>query len=163
MEPTLYDLLAVLLVIVGLAGTVLPAIPGALLVFAGLFVAAWADGFARVGMAGLAIIAILGALSFVADFLAALLGAKRAGASPMALAGATLGTVLGLFFGLPGMLLGPFIGAVGGELLARGRFAQAGKVGLATWLGLVVAAVLKVVIAFMMIATYLAFYFLNGK
>jgi len=163
MEPTLYDLLAVLLVIVGLAGTVLPAIPGALLVFAGLFVAAWADGFARVGMAGLAIIAILGALSFVADFLAALLGAKRAGASPMALAGATLGAVLGLFLGLPGMLLGPFIGAVGGELLARGRLAQAGKVGLATWLGLVVAAVLKVVIAFMMIATYLAFYFLNGK
>jgi uncharacterized protein len=163
MEPTLYYLLAMLLVIVGLAGTVLPAIPGALLVFAGLFVAAWADGFARVGMAGLAIIGILGALSFVADFLAALLGAKRVGASPMALAGATLGTVLGLFLGLPGMLLGPFIGAVGGELLARGRLAQAGKVGLATWLGLVVAAVLKVVIAFMMIATYLAFYFLNGQ
>ena len=163
MEPTALYLLAAVLVIVGLAGTVMPVIPGALLVFAGLFVAAWADGFARVGTVALVIIGALGVLSFVADFLASLLGAKRVGASPLALFGAALGGGLGLFFGLAGMILGPFVGAVAGELLARGRLAQAGKVGLGTWLGLVAAAVLKVIIAFMMIATFLAFYILNGK
>ncbi len=163
MEPTLYYVLATVLVIVGLAGTVMPVIPGALLVFAGLFVAAWADGFARVGTVALAVIGALGVLSFAADFVASMLGAKRVGASPQALVGAALGGGIGLFFGVGGMIVGPFIGAVGGELLARGRLAQAGKVGLGTWLGLLAAAVLKVIIAFMMIATFLAFYILNGK
>lgn len=163
MEPTLLYLLAVVLLIVGLAGTVMPVIPGALLVFAGLFVAAWADGFTRVGTVALVIIGALGVLSFVADFFASLLGAKRVGASPLALFGAALGGGVGLLFGLAGMILGPFVGAVAGELLARGRIAQAGKVGIGTWLGLAAAAVLKVIIAFMMIATFLAFYILNGK
>jgi len=161
MDPTLYYVLATLLVLVGLAGTVLPVLPGTLLVFAGLFIAAWADNFAHVGVAGLAIIGTLGALAFVADFVASLLGARRVGASPQALAGAAIGGLVGFFFGLAGMIVGPFAGAVGGELLAKGRLAQAGKVGLGTWLGLVAAAVLKVVLAFMMIATFVTFYVMN--
>lgn len=163
MEPALYYLLAVVLVLIGLAGTVMPVIPGALLVFAGLLVAASADGFARVGTVALVIIGALGVLSFVADFVASLLGAKRVGASPQALLGAALGGGIGLFLGLAGMIVGPFIGAVAGELVARGGLAQAGKVGLGTWLGLLAAAVLKVILAFMMIATFLAFYILNAK
>lgn len=162
MDPSVQYALAVVLVVVGLAGTVLPVIPGALLIFAGLFLAAWADGFARVGMVGLVIIGVLGALSFAADFVATLLGAKRVGASPQALVGATVGGIVGLFFGLPGMIAGPFLGAVAGELLARKRLAQAGKVGLGTWLGLAAAAVAKVVLAFMMIATFLGFWWFGG-
>ena len=162
MEPTIYFVLATLLVAVGLAGTVLPAIPGALFVFGGLALAAWADGFAHVGPVGLSIIGVLGLASFVADFVASLVGAKRVGASPLALAGATAGGLIGLFLGLPGMILGPFVGAVGGELIARGRVLQAGKVGLGTWLGLVASAVLKLVLAFMMIATFAAFWILGG-
>jgi len=96
------------------------------------------------------------ALSFLADFVGSLAGAKRVGASPLALAGAALGGGIGIFFGIPGILAGPFVGAVAGEFLARGRLAQAGKVGLGTWLGLIVAAVAKVVIAFLMIATFFA-------
>ena len=76
--------------------------------------------------------------------------------------GATLGGAIGLFFGLAGMILGPFIGAVAGELIARREWLRAGKVGIGTWLGLVAAAVVKVILAFMMIATFLAFYFLNA-
>ena len=163
MEPTLYFVLAAVLVLVGLAGTVLPAIPGALFVFAGLFLAAWADGFAHVGAVGLTIIGVLGALAFVADFVASLLGARRVGASPLALAGAALGGLVGLFLGLPGLILGPFVGAVGGEFLARGRWAQAGKVGLGTWLGLVAAAILKLILAFMMISTFFAFWLVMGS
>ena len=162
MEPTLFYLAAVALVIVGLLGTVLPVIPGAALIFAGLLLAAWVDDFARVGPVGLTIIGVLGILSWVADFVASLLGAKRGGASPQALVGATLVGAVGLFLGIPGMILGPFVGAVGGELIARRELVQAGKVGLGTWLGLVAAAVVKVIIAFMMIATFLAFYFLNA-
>ena len=162
MEPTVWYLIAGIAVVVGLLGTVLPVIPGILFVFAGLFLAAWADQFAKVGPVGLTIIGTLGALAFVADFVASLLGAKRVGASPQALVGATAGGLVGIFLGIPGMILGPFVGAVAGELMAKGRLAQAGKVGLGTWLGLVAAAVLKVVIAFLMIATFLTFYIMNG-
>lgn len=158
----LYDLLAVVLVVAGLAGTLLPVLPGTLLVFAGLFVAAWADGFAHVGAGGLAAIGVLAALSWVVDFAGAALGAKRVGASPLALGGATLGAVVGLFLGIPGLILGPFLGAVAGELLARGGLVRAGKVGVAAWLGLVLAAVAKVALAFLMIATFAAFWLLAG-
>jgi uncharacterized protein len=161
MDPLVYHALAVILVVVGLLGTVLPVIPGIVLVFGGLFLSAWADGFAHVGPFGLTIIGALAALAFVADFVASLLGAKRVGASPPALVGAALGGVAGFFFGIPGMIVGPFVGAVGGELLAKGRLAQAGKVGIGTWLGLVAAAVLKVVIACLMIATFVTFYVMN--
>jgi len=161
MDPNLILALAALLVIIGLAGTVLPVLPGVLLVFGGLFLAAWAEGFARVGAAGLSIIALLALLAFVADFVASLLGARRVGASPRALLGASLGGTVGVFFGIPGLLLGPFLGAVLGELWARGGIAKAGKVGIGTWIGLLVAAVAKVVIAFAMIATFLAFYLFN--
>ena len=162
MDPTPYLAFAALLVIVGLAGTVLPVLPGLLFVFGGLFIAAWAEGFSRVGVVGLAIIAALAVLGFAADFVASLLGAKRVGASPKALFGAAAGGVIGVFFGIPGMLLGPFAGAVLGELWARGGWRQAGKVGVGTWLGLLFAAIAKVVIAFTMIATFLAFYLVNG-
>jgi uncharacterized protein YqgC (DUF456 family) len=158
MEPLALYLLGAVLVIAGLVGTILPVLPGALLVFGGLFFMAMADGFARVGWVTLTLIGVLGLLSWVADFVASLLGAKRVGASPLALLGATLGGIAGIFFGIPGLIFGPFAGAVLGELLARGGLAKAGKVGLGTWLGLVVAAVLKVVLAFMMIATFFIAY-----
>jgi uncharacterized protein YqgC (DUF456 family) len=158
MDPTAYLVIAAILVVVGLAGTVVPVLPGVLIVFGGLFLAAWAEDFTRVGAVGLAIIGTLAALAFAADFVASLLGAKRVGASPAALGGAALGGVVGLFFGIPGLVLGPFLGAVAGELWARRDLVQAGKVGLGTWLGLVAAALAKVVLAFLMIATFLAFY-----
>jgi uncharacterized protein YqgC (DUF456 family) len=150
------------LVLVGLAGLVLPVLPGILLVFAGLAVAAWAEGFARVGAWGLSIIGVLALLAFAVDFLASLLGAKRAGASGLALAGATLGAFIGLLFGVPGLILGPFVGAVVGELIARRDLVRAGQVGLATWIGMVLGGVTKVILAFMMIATFAAFYLMNG-
>jgi len=157
----LFDALAVLLVIGGIVGTVLPVIPGALFVFTGLLVAAWADDFARVGFGGLSIVAALGLLSVFVDLAGSVLGAKRVGASRQALVGAAIGAVVGIFFGIPGLILGPLVGAVLGELVARGGLLRAGKVGLATSLGLLLAAVAKLVIAFAMVATFLAFYLLN--
>jgi len=156
MEQQIYFVVAAILVVLGLAGTILPVLPGILLVFGGLFLAAWADGYQHVGAIALSVIGLLAALSLLADFLGSLAGAKRVGASPLALVGAAIGGFVGIFLGIPGLILGPFIGAVAGEYLARGRLAQAGKVGLGTWLGLIVAAVAKVVIAFLMIATFFA-------
>ena len=159
MDPTAIYAAGAILVVLGLAGTVLPVIPGTILVFAGLVVAAWAEGFTRVGWITLTIVGVLAALAFVADFVASLLGAKRVGASPLALFGAALGGIVGIFGGLVGMIVGPFIGAFAGEWMARGRLRQAGKVGLGTWLGLVAAAIVKIVLAFAMIAVWVAGYY----
>ena len=160
MQTSLVLLLSSLIVLAGLAGTVLPLLPGIALVFAGLFLAAWAEDFTRVGATALTIIGVLAVLGWAVDFFASLLGARRAGASPQALVGATIGAVVGIFFGIPGLILGPFVGAVAGEFIAKRELLQAGKVGLGTWIGLVFAAVAKIVIAFLMVATFLAAYLL---
>lgn len=158
MEPQLLLFLGAVMVVAGIAGTVLPVLPGILLVFGGLFVAAWAEGFQRVGAVGLTIIGAMALLSLGIDFVASLLGAKRVGASPLALAGAAIGAFAGIFFGIVGVFIGPFVGAVAGEYLARGRLVQAGKVGVGTWVGLILGAIAKVVLAFLMIGVFLAFY-----
>jgi len=153
-------LLAAALVLVGLAGILLPALPGTVLIFAGLLLAAWADGFARVGAGTLVVIALIGAASYAVDFVAAALGAKHVGANPRAVAGAALGTLLGLFFGLPGLILGPLLGAILGELSAHRDFARAGRVGVAAWIGFVIGTAVKVALAFSMVGIFLAAMFL---
>ena len=151
--------LAVALVLVGLVGVVLPALPGTVLIFAGLVLAAWADHFTRVGGLTLAVIGVIGAGSYGVDFVAAALGTKRLGASPRAMAGAALGTVAGLFFGLPGIIFGPFIGAVAGELTVNRDFVRAGRAGAAAWIGFVIGMAVKVGMAFLMLAIFAAAFF----
>jgi uncharacterized protein len=138
---------------------VLPALPGTILVFAGLLLAAWADGFMRVGAGSLVVIGVLGAASYLVDLVAVGLGAKRIGASRLAVAGATLGTIAGLFFGLPGLIVGPFVGAVLGELTAHRDLARAGRVGLAAWIGFIVGTAVKVGLAFAMVGVFAAAWF----
>ena len=148
-------ILGVLLVIAGIAGIVFPALPGHVLIFAGLFLAAWADGFTRVGIWTLALIGVIAALSYTVDFVAAALGAKRVGASPRAVVGAGLGTLLGIPFGLPGVFLGPLVGAVLGELSVHRQWKRAAGVGLAAWIGFLIGTAVKVAMAFMMIAIFI--------
>ena len=148
--------LASVLVVGGLVGIVLPALPGTILIFAGLLLAAWADGFSRVGIATLVVIGVIAAASYAVDFVAAALGAKRLGASPRAMVGAGLGTLLGLPFGLPGIIFGPFVGAVLGELSVHRDIARAGRAGVAAWIGFAIGTAVKVALAFSMIAIFLA-------
>lgn len=165
--------LATALVLVGLAGTVLPAIPGTVLVLGGLVLGAWIDGFTRVGGWTIALIALLAVLAWVTDYVAAMLGAKKAGASPWALLGAALGTVAGIFTGFVGLLFLPLAGAVAGEYFARTRQSglaittvhndhatQAAKVGVATWIGMLVGTVVKLVLVFLMIGVFALAYWL---
>ena len=156
--------LVALTVLAGLAGTVLPVLPGVVLVFAGLFVGAWIDGFQKVGMAPLITIGLLGALAWATDIVAGLLGAKKVGASRWALLGAAAGTVVGLFMGLVGVLFMPFVGAVAGELYARRADAavvggdtarQALKVGTATWIGMLVGTAIKLALVCMMVGVFI--------
>lgn len=153
---TFLFVLAVVLVLVGLAGTVVPALPGAPLVFAGLLCAAWADGFARVGPVTLAVLGLLTALTLAVDFAATALGARRFGAGKAALLGAAVGSVVGLFFGLPGLLVGPFVGAVLGELLTSSDLTQAGRAGFGAWVGLLLGTLGKLAIVFTMLGVFAA-------
>lgn len=147
-------LLAVVLVVAGVAGVVLPALPGVPLLFAGLVVAAWAEGFAKVGGATIAVLAVLALLAYAADLAAGALGARRFGASRSAVVGAALGTLAGLFLGLPGVLIGPFVGAVAGELRVRRDLVQAGRAGLGAWLGLLLGVAAKLSLSFAMIGVF---------
>lgn len=156
MSTTLLWLLSVALIAVGVAGTVLPALPGTLLVLAGIVLGAWIDDFTRVGWGVVAGAAVLAAIAWVLDYVAGLLGARKAGASRQAIVGAALGTLVGLFMGLVGVLFMPLVGAAIGEWLARRDHGQALKVGVATWLGIMAGMVSKVVIAFMMIGLFVA-------
>lgn len=157
---TLLWVAAIALVLAGLAGTILPALPGAPLVFAGLLIAAWIDKFQKVGWFTLALIFLLMILTFVIEIAAAGMGAKRVGASKMAILGAAVGTVVGIFFSLPGLLLGPFVGAVLGEYLSRRNWEQAGKVGIGTWIGLIVGTAGKLAVIFAMVGLFVTAYWL---
>lgn len=161
MEATdlLMWLLALALIVVGLAGAVLPALPGLPCVFGGLWLAAWIDHYARVGAWTLAVLAALLVIGLALDFIAGSLGAKKVGASPQAVAGATLGTFVGMFFGLPGLIIGPFAGAVLGEVKAQRSLGQAAASGVGTWIGLLVGIVAKLVISIVMIGIFVFTYF----
>ncbi len=150
--------IAGLLVLVGLAGTLLPALPGVPLVFIGLLIAAWIEDFQRIGWPTLTLLAILTAIAIAVDIAASLLGAKRVGASRLALLGAAIGSVVGLFFGLVGIFVLPFVGAVIGELVARKEMTQAAKVGFATWLGLLFGALAKLALAMTMVGVFVIAY-----
>lgn len=150
----LYYAVAVVLILIGLAGVVLPALPGLPLMFAGMLLAAWAGDFRQVGWIVLVVLGLLTVLSLVVDFLATVIGARRVGASGKALIGAALGTVVGLFFGIIGLFAGPFIGALAGELWHGRQLGRAAQVGLGTWLGIVVGTVLKLGLAFAMLGLF---------
>ncbi len=152
---TIYYVLAAVLIFAGIAGAVLPAIPGIPLVFAGMLLAAWTDHFQHIGWITLTILGILSALAMLIDFLAGALGAKRIGASHLALFGAAVGTIVGLFFGLFGLLFGPFFGAVIGEIIAGSKLDKATAVGIGTWVGLLFGTLLKLALCFTMLGVFL--------
>ena len=154
-------LLVVILILVGVAGVLFPALPGTPLVFIGLVLAAWIDDFTRVGWwPTLTVLGILTAMSLIADVLATALGAKRVGASGKALWGAALGSLVGIFFGIPGLILGPFIGAAIGQFISHGDLLHAGKVGLGTWLGILIGVALKVALIFAMLGVFVTAWYL---
>jgi len=153
--------IAGILVLGGLAGLILPAIPGAPLIFAGLVIGAWADNFVYVGVWTILALALLTLLTIGVDFWATMFGAKKFGASRRAVTGAVVGSVVGLFFGLPGVLFGPFIGAVIGEISSAGSLRQAARAGFGASVGLILGAAIKLALAFSMIGIFVAVRFVH--
>lgn len=150
----LLTIAAVVAILAGLAGVILPLLPGTPLVFAGLWLLAWLDGFVRVGTATLVVLAVLAALALLVDYLASALGVKRVGASGLAVTGALIGAVVGVFGGFIGVVVGPVIGATIGELLSRAGHRQAARAGVAAGLGFIVAIVAKLGISFAMLGIF---------
>lgn len=152
----MFFVIAALLVLAGIVGIVLPALPGTVLIFAGLWLAAWADGFNHVGAVTIVLLAVLAAATYLVDVVAMALGMQRFGASRRAMAGAALGALVGLFLGLPGLIIGPFLGAVVGELTEHRDLARAGRAGVMAWIGFVIGMAIKVAFGFVMIGIFAA-------
>ena len=146
--------IAIVLIAAGLVGAIVPTLPGIPLIFGGIWLIAGVDRYRHVGLWWLLAIAGIGAVGLTLDLLAGALGAKRVGASKQAVAGALAGTVIGLFFGLPGLLLGPFVGAVLGELTAGNSVLRSTQVGVSAWLGLIFGTIIKLVSSLMMVVLF---------
>ena len=145
---------AAALVLIGLAGTLLPILPGVPLVFGGLLLGAWIDGFAHAGWPLLLVLALLTLLSVVVDLAASSLGARRAGAGRAAMLGAAIGTLVGLFFGLAGLVIGPFLGAAAGQFLVRQDLVEAGRAGVGAWIGFLLGSLAKLTLGIAMVLIF---------
>jgi len=150
----------VLLLVIGLAGAVLPALPGIPLIFGGVLLAAWIEDFQRIGGWTIGVLAMLAVIGIAIDYVAAALSARRVGASRQGVIGAAVGTLAGIFTGLWGLVFMPLVGAAIGEFIAQRDALRAGKVGLATWLGLLLGTAAKIAIAFTMVGVFLGALFL---
>jgi uncharacterized protein YqgC (DUF456 family) len=155
MEMTfLFWFIGIVLIVLGVTGLILPALPGAPLLFLGFLFAAWAEDFVYVGIKTIVVLAMLALLTYGVDLWATMFGAKRFGASKRAIFGALAGLVVGIFLGFPGVLFGPFIGAMIGELLSQRGLQAAARAGFGATLGLALGAALKLALAFSMIGIF---------
>jgi uncharacterized protein YqgC (DUF456 family) len=156
-----FYIVAAALILAGLVGAVVPVLPGIPLIFTGIWLIAGLDGYRHLGLWWLVGIAVVGAVGLTVDLAAGALGTKRVGASRQAVWGALLGTIVGLFFGLPGLLLGPFFGAVVGELAAGSSVLRSTHVGVSASIGLILGAVVKLVASLTMVTLFAAGWWLN--
>ncbi|HEX3012383.1 MAG TPA: DUF456 domain-containing protein [Syntrophomonadaceae bacterium] len=149
-------IIVIALLLTGIAGTVIPFIPGVPLVFIGIAAYGWYEGFHLITPKYLAVIASLTVLSMIMDYVSSLLGAKFFGSSKKGTLGALIGTFLGLFFFPPlGIFVGPLAGAVIGEILAGSDVNKAFKVGLGTAAGLFSGMIFNLVLVIGIIISFL--------
>lgn len=149
-------IIGAILTFTGLTGLLLPLIPGAPLLFLGLLFGAWAEEFRFVGIGTLLALAGMAGLTYLVEFAATALGARKYGGSRRAMFGAVLGGVVGMAFGVPGILLGPIAGAVIGELSLQRTLDQASRAGFGTVVGMAIGVAGKLAIGIAMIGLFLA-------
>jgi uncharacterized protein YqgC (DUF456 family) len=137
--------LGVAIIIAGVVSLALPVVPGVAIIYAGILVVAYAEDFTRIGAGMLGVMLVLTLFALIADNIAGIFGARRAGASGWGVFGAGVGAVFGIPFGLPGVIFGPAIGALAFEYLKNPDLVRAGKAGLGGLLGFVLGVVAKAV------------------
>ena len=148
-------ILSIILFIAGLLGTILPVLPGAILIYGGMLVYGVMTKFATLDANFFLIQALVLVLIFSVDFLAAAAATRRFNGSKQAAWGAILGTILGLiFFGPLGIVIGPFLGAVVAELVRGIEINQAIRVGFGTLVGILGGTVLKLSAEILMIVYF---------
>ena len=149
-------ILAIGLMAAGLVGTVVPMIPGLPLLFAGAWIAAFIGNYEEIGIFTLVVLGTLTVIGLVIDWVAQSLGAKKAGATKLGIVGSLIGTVVGIFTGLWGLIFMPLLGAAIGEFIDHQDLLRSGKVGVATWFGMMIGTVVKLGIAFTMVGVVIA-------
>ena len=147
--------IVLLIMFIGVMGNLIPGIPGTPLILAGavghqLYFA----GQGGVGWWWVAVLTIFGLLALGLDYLATLLGAKKLGATWKGMVGALLGLVAGLFFPPIGLIVGPFIGAMGFEWAFGREARESAKAGVGAVLGLALGVVGKLVCSVVMFALF---------
>jgi uncharacterized protein YqgC (DUF456 family) len=151
---TIVGIVVGLLFLAGLMGSVVPWVPGPLLILVGALVWAVATDFTRIGPGRLMFLTALALLTYVFDFVAGAAGARRFGATRGGMIGAVAGTVVGLFLGPPGLLLGPIVGAVAGELLGGADLKGSLRAGVGTVVGLLAGIAADVVVGLVMVGLF---------
>lgn len=151
----LWWLIAIVLMAIGLLGTILPLVPGAIIILGAVILHQVMLPEKSLGWWNIGGLIVLTLLSYALEFGSGYFGAKRFGATKWGTFGAVVGTVGGLFFPFPGLLIGPILGAVAGELVAGKRLVSAGRAGWGTVLGNLAGMVAKLVIALAMISWFL--------
>lgn len=148
--------IAAALMVIGFAGTIVPMIPGLPLIFAGAWLAAFIDHYDEISVMTLVILAVLTVIGLIVDWVAQTLGAQKAGATKLGILGSFIGTLIGIFTGLWGLFFMPLLGAAIGEFIDHRDLLKSGKVGFATWLGMMIGIVIKLGLAFTMIGIVIA-------
>ena len=151
---------AIVLIVLGFAGTIVPAIPGLPMIAAGGWLIGWAH-YEKVGFWTIAVLIVLAVIGVVVDSVAQTAGAQRAGASKAGIVGSIVGTVVGIPMGLFGIFVMPLVGAAVGEFWAKRDLMHAGRVGVATWVGMIVGTAVKVALAFTMTGYLFFIYLMN--
>ena len=142
---------AFLLILVGVAGTIVPALPGIPMIFAGAWLIGYMEDYQYFGWGTLIALGVLTVISLIIDWVSQTMGAQKAGATKLGLSGAFLGTIIGIPFGLVGIFLFPVFGAFIGEMIGHRDMRKAGKVSWATWIVMIAGIAAKLAIAFIMI------------
>ena len=148
--------LSILLMIVGIIGCLVPVLPGPPLSFLGILTLQFTR-FADVSTNLLIILAVVAVVVSILDFIVPVWGTRKFGGSKYGVRGATVGLIIGLFFGPPGIIIGPFIGAVVGEMIFKDDFRYAIKAGFGSLLGFMTGIGLKLAASFA-----ITFYFIKA-
>lgn len=152
----LASIIVIILLLLGVGGTILPLLPGIPFMFASIAAYGWYEGFNIITPKYICIIAALTVISLIVDYLSTVLGAKYFGSSKKGMWGAMLGTFIGLFLFPPlGLLLGPFLGAMLGEYLEIQNAEKAFRIGIGTVVGLFSGMVFKLILAIGIFVSFL--------
>ncbi len=144
------------LMLIGFVGVVAPALPGIPVILLGMVLYAYQTDFSAISLNFLAIMGLFTLAGLAADYLSGIVGAKKYGASQKGVWGAFFGGIAG-FFLLPGwgIIIGPLLGAIAGEMFSGKSSQDATRVGWGTFLGILTGTLLKLVIGITMIGLFI--------